>query len=166
MNLFKVSGKFHLKKLIVSLLVTLGAAFIGTLASIGAKEYYSNLNLPAFAPPAAVFAPVWSILFLLMGIAAYRIWSYNLSYPGVKPALTLYLIQLILNFTWSILFFGTKNIFGALIEIIFLFIFIIITLAAFSKVDKWATILFIPYLLWVGFATILNASIWLLNTAY
>lgn len=166
MNLFKVNGKFDLKKLIVSFLVTFVTALIGTIASIGAKEYYSTLNQPAFAPPGAVFAPVWTILFLLMATAAYRIWSYGLSYPGVKPALTLYLIQLILNFTWSILFFGAKNIFLALIEIVFLLIFIIITLAAFSKVDKWAAILLIPYLLLVGFATILNASIWLLNTVY
>lgn len=166
MNLFRVNGKFDLKKLIVSFLVTFVAALIGAIASIGAKEYYAALNQPAFAPPGAVFAPVWSILFLLMGIAAYRIWSYGLSYPGVKPALVLYLMQLILNFTWSILFFGTENILGALIEIVFLLIFIIITLAAFSKVDKWAAILLVPYLLWVGFATILNASIWLLNAAY
>ena len=83
MNLFKVNGKFDLKKLIVSFLVTFVTALIGTIASIGAKEYYSTLNQPAFAPPGAVFAPVWTILFLLMATAAYRIWSYGLMHPGV-----------------------------------------------------------------------------------
>ncbi|MCT4594605.1 MAG: tryptophan-rich sensory protein [Anaeromicrobium sp.] len=132
-----------------------------TRGSMG--SFYAELKKPAFAPPPWVFGVVWPILYLLMGIASYRIWMSNKYDNGNKKALFYYGLQLFVNFTWSIIFFGMENIGLSVIAIIILLGLIIITIKEFSKIDKKAASLMIPYLIWVVFATILNISIWIMN---
>jgi tryptophan-rich sensory protein len=119
---------------------------------------------PSFNPPNWAFPVAWTALFVMMGIAAGLVWSKINNKPTeVKKALLFFGIQLVLNALWSILFFGLKNPFLALIEIIVLWLMIYETFIKFVKIDRIAGNFLIPYLLWVGFATILNGSIWWLN---
>ena len=121
------------------------------------------LERPWFTPPAWIFAPVWMLLYLTMGIAAYLIWKKGLAAPGVAPGLLLFLIQLSLNGAWSLLFFGMRSPGLALVDILILWIAIVGTLVAFYRRDRMAGLLLVPYLLWVSFATLLNFSFWRLN---
>lgn len=118
--------------------------------------WYNTLNKPFFNPPAWVFAPAWTILYLLMAISAIIIWK-------KKKSLKIFWIQLALNLSWSPIFFGLKNITLALLVILIMWVYIVKTIKAFTKIDKTAGYLLWPYLAWVSFATILNLSIWLLN---
>jgi tryptophan-rich sensory protein len=150
---------------IIALVVCFAASGIGALVStqqdIG--TWYAQLRKPVFTPPDYVFGPVWTLLFFLMAISAHLVWSKGLGQPGVKPALLCFLIQLILNAIWTPLFFGMHLILAAFIEIIFLWLAIVVTLLTFSRVSWPATLLLVPYILWVSFAAVLNGSIWYLN---
>jgi len=151
----------------IALLVLL-CLVVGWLSSYATESnndvWYPTLEKPAFNPPAWVFGPVWTLLYILMGISAGIIWSkIGTQRETVKNALLFFGIQLALNALWSILFFGLKNPLLALIEIIILWLLIYETYIKFSKIDKVAGYLLIPYLLWVAFAFALNASIWWLN---
>ncbi|UGS23933.1 TspO/MBR family protein [Flavobacterium channae] len=126
--------------------------------------WYPLIKKPIFNPPNSVFAPVWTILFILMGIAAGMVWNKLESNKElVKKGLLFFTIQLLLNALWSYLFFGLNNILLALIEIILLWLVIYETYYIFKQIDKRAGYLLIPYLAWVGFATILTGSIYWLN---
>lgn len=125
--------------------------------------FYAALVKPTFAPPPWLFGPVWTVLYALMGIAAYLIYRDTKKKKYHKAAWSLFGIQLLLNFLWSPIFFGWGQLFFALIEIIILLYFILLTIFAFLKVNKTAAYLLIPYFVWVAFASILTASIWLLN---
>lgn len=130
----------------------------------GTEVWFPTLIKPSFNPPAALFAPVWSFLYILMGISAGLIWAeIDRKNELVRTALTFFAIQLALNALWSILFFGLKNPLLALIEIVILWLMIYETYIKFGKINRFAGYLLIPYLLWVSFATVLNASIWWLN---
>lgn len=147
----------NLSKLILSIGICLGAGILGSLFTISAiPEWYSTLNKPSFSPPNWVFAPVWIILYILMGISLYLIWTR-------RKVPTVFWIQLILNAFWSIIFFGMRNPTLALVDIAALWIAIVLTIKAFYKINKIAANLLYPYLVWVSFATILNLSIMLLN---
>ncbi|WP_202707238.1 TspO/MBR family protein [Sporosalibacterium faouarense] len=150
-------------KLIISIAIPLGVGFLSSLLSINTVDTYRNLIQPSFAPPSWLFAPVWTILYILMGIAAYRIWISYADTSKKDSAFTFYFIQLSLNFLWSIIFFRFNMRFLALIEILLLLFSIIITTIKFYKIDKKAGYLMIPYILWASFATVLNYSIWMLN---
>lgn len=148
-------------KLIFSLIITQLAGIIGSLfTSIG--NWYDNLIKPSFNPPNWVFGPVWTLLYLLMGISLYLILASKTS-KNRKMGLYLFFTQLILNSLWSILFFGLKNPLFSFIELIILWFAILFTIIYFYKVNKKASYLLIPYLLWVTFAAILNLSIVILN---
>lgn len=125
--------------------------------------WYQTLNKPSFSPPDWIFGPLWTILYFLMGVAAYLIWIKGLEKKAVKTALSFFIAQLVFNFFWSILFFGFQSPVLGLIDILILWILILITIIKFHKISKTASYLLIPYLLWVTFATILNLSIVLLN---
>ncbi|WP_242972903.1 TspO/MBR family protein [Anaeromicrobium sediminis] len=127
------------------------------------RGFYSELAKPVFAPPTWLFAVVWPILYLLMGIASYRIWMMKRYDKRAKKALFYYGLQLFINFTWSIIFFGMNRIGLAIICIIILLGLIIITTKIFGRIDKVARNLMIPYIIWVAFATILNITIWCMN---
>jgi len=157
--------KKYILPLFLSFLITFSAAFIGSaFTSKSIANWYQFLNKPSFAPPNWLFAPVWTILFLMMAIAVFLVWQKRKAIP-IKTALILYLVQLILNAFWSVIFFGFRNPALAFFEIIVLWLLILFTLMNFYKINKIAGFLFLPYLLWVSFATILNLSIWLLNEA-
>lgn len=138
--------------------------FSGIVTRSAITTWYPTFVKPSFNPPNWIFAPVWSMLYIMMGVAAGLVWSQIESENGiVKKALLFFGIQLVLNALWSFLFFGLKNPMLAGLEIIILWLMIYETYLQFSKINKIAGYLFIPYLLWVSFASILNASIWWLN---
>ncbi len=146
---------------IICLAVGYGAG-MATQSSIA--TWYPTLIKPFFNPPNWLFAPVWTILYVMMGVSAGLVWSKMEAVPVlVKKALWVFAIQLILNALWSFLFFGLQNPFLALIEIMLLWLMIFETIKVFKPIDALAVKLLIPYLLWVSFATILNGSIWWLN---
>ena len=141
---------------------------VGYLSSITTQSsintWYPTLIKPIFNPPNWVFAPVWTMLFIMMGIAAGMVWNKLESNKElVKKGLLFFTVQLLLNALWSYLFFGLNNILLALIEIVLLWLIIYETYHIFKQIDKRASYLLIPYLAWVGFATILTGSIFWLN---
>lgn len=162
-NIFKVNGQFNLKKLLITVLITLGIGFLSSFFAINARQIYQTLIEPSFAPPGWVFGPVWTILYILMGIAAYRIWMYKSDNKIDSEPILIYLLQLLFNFIWSLLFFclGLHGI--AFIDITVLWLLIILTMIVFKKIDSTAFYLLIPYILWVSFASVLNYSVWILN---
>lgn len=151
-------------KLITSIVAPLVIGAIGAVFTRPAIDsWYTNLNKPFFSPPNYIFGPVWTILYVLMGISFYLVWRHGFKTKRSREAIYLFIMQLILNGIWSPVFFGLKNIFLALFIIIFLFIYIYKTIFAFKKIDQTAFFLLLPYLIWVGFASILNFSVWMLN---
>lgn len=148
-------------------IITIGgselAGIIGAIAtSSSVSTWYQSLQKGLLNPPSWVFGPVWTILYLLMGIAAYLVWKQGIN-ERTRPALRLFVIQLLLNMAWSFIFFGLRLPGMALIEIVIMLIAIILTAIAFYRVSRVAGLLFVPYIAWVSFATYLNASIWYLN---
>lgn len=138
--------------------------FSGIVTQSSITTWYPTIEKPSFNPPNWIFAPVWTALYIMMGIAAGLVWNLIESKrEEVRSALIFFAIQLALNSLWSFLFFGLKNPLLAFIEIILLWLMIYETYNKFNKLNKIAGYLFIPYLLWVSFATILNGSIWWLN---
>jgi tryptophan-rich sensory protein len=151
-------------KLIISLAVCLGAGFIGSIFTAGAiPTWYAGLNKPSFNPPSWVFAPVWTILYIMMGVAAFLVWRQGLTAPGVKIALAFFLLQLILNVAWSLIFFNWHSPLYALIDIIALWLSLALTIVFFNQVSGPAAWLLVPYILWVSFASLLNFAVWRLN---
>jgi tryptophan-rich sensory protein len=144
------------------LLVCFVAAGIGAAASVQAAGFYAQLNQPAWAPPASVFGPVWSVLYLLMGLAAWLVWRQR-DIRATRTPLTLFVLQLALNALWSWLFFGWHLGGLAFADIVLLWGFIIWTLVAFWRQSTVAGAMLVPYVLWVTFAAALNYAIWQLN---
>ncbi|AXT52432.1 tryptophan-rich sensory protein [Aquimarina sp. BL5] len=155
------------KKLLRIGIAVLLCVLIGFLSSIATQTsistWYVALEKPTFTPPNWLFAPVWTILYILMGIAAGIVWSKGFYHKWVKTALYHFGFQLLLNAAWSIFFFGMRNPLIALVDIIALFILLLFTIKWFKVVNSTAAYLLIPYLIWVAFATALNFSIWQLN---
>lgn len=150
-------------KLIISVIVCQFAGIIGTFFTRkNITIWFSNLNKPDFNPPDWVFAPVWIALYFLMGISFYLIWNAE-NNPATKTAIIIFILQLVLNSLWTIIFFGLKSPGIAFLEIIVLWIFILICIVHFYPISITASVLLIPYLVWVSFASILNYSIWKLN---
>ncbi|MFA6605337.1 MAG: TspO/MBR family protein, partial [Patescibacteria group bacterium] len=121
------------------------------------------LNKPSFNPPSWIFGPVWTTLYILMGIALYLIWQEGLKKAFVKNSFILFIVNLVLNSLWSITFFGLQNPALAFLVIVLLWITILVLIIRFYRINKLASYLLIPYLLWVSFASVLNFSIWQLN---
>jgi len=142
------------------LLLAFLAAGIGAVASIHAAEFYAQLDKPAWAPPASVFGPVWSILYTMMGVAAWLVWR---SPREGSRALLLFCVQLAANTLWSWLFFGWHLGALAAMEVLILLVLIALTVRAFWPCSRWSGILLIPYLLWVTFASALTWAIWRAN---
>ena len=138
-----------------------GVGLIAGLATQSSVEtWYPTLAKPFFTPPDWLFAPVWTVLYALMGIAAHLVWRRR---PGVQRALVLFGVQLALNAAWSLVFFGGRSISGGLVVILLLLAALLATLVAFWRRSRWAGALLVPYVVWVGYATALNAGIWWLN---
>ena len=149
----------HWKSLVVFLALVAIAAVCGSLALPDA--WYAALAKPSFNPPNAIFAPVWTVLYLLIAIAAWRVWRV----AGFSAAIVLWLVQLAGNAAWSPLFFGAHQIGLALADIVLLDALVLATTVQFFRCDRVAGWLLVPYLAWIGFATLLNAAIWRLNGA-
>ena len=151
------------QKLIISIISTVGLGSLGGIFTIAEiPTWYAGLNKPSFNPPNWIFGPMWTTLYVLMGISFYLIWKRPISLER-SLAIRLFIIQFILNFCWSILFFYMHQIGWAFAEIITMWVFILLTIIQFRKLSPTAAALLIPYLLWVSFASILNGSIWQLN---
>ncbi|MDA1307081.1 MAG: tryptophan-rich sensory protein [Acidobacteria bacterium] len=140
-----------------------GGALVGLTSASGDTEWYRALAKPAWNPPSWVFGPVWTALYALMGIAAWRVWRRG---GGAEQgaALRLFLAQLAFNFTWSYVFFRFQQIELAFVEMMVLWVLIGLTIRAFSRVDRTAALLLVPYLVWVTYAATLNAAIVWLNS--
>ena len=134
----------------------------GVITATSVDAWYQILEKPPFNPPDWVFAPVWTTLYILMGIAAWRVWRLR-SFEVTGKALAVFALQLGLNLVWSFLFFGLQRIDLALVEIVILLCAIITNMVMFWQIDRLAGLLFVPYAVWVAYATVLNASLWLLN---
>lgn len=163
MNIFKVDGQFRLKSLLLSLLLTLGTGALGALFAVDAVRIYDRLILPAFAPPAWLFAPVWTLLFLLMGLALYRVRSSGKEHEAVRGATQTFVIQLIFNLLWSILFFFFGFHAAALADILILLFYLVLATVQFFRIDRAAGWLMLPADLWVLFAVLLNLAVVTLN---
>ena len=153
-----------LPKILIAVAICLGIGFFSGFATQSSIDtWYATLNKPFFNPPNWIFAPVWTILYVLMGIAAGIVWSKGFYHKLVQTALYHFIFQLLLNGLWSIVFFGFKSPGLALLVIIALIILLLLTIKWFKVVSKTAAYLLLPYLIWVLFASVLNISIWQLN---
>lgn len=145
--------------LLAWLAVAFAAAGVGAIASVDAGAFYAQLAKPAWAPPATVFGPVWSALYLLMGIAAWLVWRER-GAKGSAVALALFLVQLSANALWSWLFFAWRNGAAAFAGVLVLLVLVAATLAAFARIRRLASLLLLPYLAWVCFASALTWAVW------
>ena len=151
-------------KLIIAIAIPLAIGSIsGYLTATSVNGWFVTLNKPFFNPPKWLFAPVWTVLYIMMGISFYIIWKSHAKLEKRYTGYTYYWLQLALNFMWSLLFFYFQRPDLALIDIILLFIMIASTIFSFRKISKTAAWLLVPYLCWVAFATALNFQIWRLN---
>jgi len=158
--------KVNWRRLLISLLIVFLAGFIGSYFTYpGIQSWYAGLNKPAIALPNWLFAPVWSALYVLMAFSFYFVWNKSKvsNKVLVNECMTLFIIQLVLNSLWSIIFFGLHNISLALVEILVLWSFLFLTIVKFYKIDKKSAYLLIPYILWVSFAALLNYSFMAVN---
>jgi tryptophan-rich sensory protein len=152
-------------KLAVSILLTLSAGWLGSIFTTPAiNGWYATLQKPSFNPPNWLFGPVWTFLFIAMGVSLYLIWQRGLEKPETKKAFVFFIVHLLFNVLWSVIFFGLKNLGLAFGEIIILWVMILALALNFYKIDKVAGILLIPYLCWVSFASFLNFAISRLNS--
>jgi len=143
--------------------VPLFTGFAGSMVTDDAvNTWYREIQKPWWTPPDWIFPVVWTSLFLMMGVGAWRVWR-QAGFVEARAALTLFAAQLALNFTWSVLFFGLQNPRAALVEIFVLIAAVAGTIAAFHRHDSKAALLLAPYLAWISFAAVLNASIWWMN---
>jgi tryptophan-rich sensory protein len=148
---------------IISFAAAFGAAALGGLATSSSVDgWYVLLNKPAFNPPNWVFAPVWTVLYTLMAVAAWRVWRHSTG-QARRAALAIYAVQLMLNLAWSVIFFGVRQPGAAFAIILALLTAIGLTGRAFRRIDRVSALMLVPYGVWVTFAAILNFEIWRLN---
>jgi tryptophan-rich sensory protein len=152
-------------KLVVSCAVPFLVGLMGSLFTTADTlgNWYADLNKPFFNPPNWIFGPVWTTLYIMMGISAYLVWQKDINSKAVRIVLACFIVQLFLNAIWTPLFFGLHSPLLGLIDIVLLLNAIIVTIFAFFQISRIAALLLIPYLAWVSFATVLNASLYLLN---
>ena len=151
-------------RLICSVSVCLLIGFLGSFTTRDSvTTWYADLSRPSFTPPDWTFGIVWPILYVMMGISAFLIWNMGFNKTEVKVALGIFGLQIILNGLWTPIFFGLHLIGLALVEIILMWAAILLTIISFWKVSKPAALLLLPYIFWVSFAIVLNASLFILN---
>jgi translocator protein len=144
------------------LALALGAGAVGAIASVDAASFYAQLARPAWAPPASAFGPVWSVLYVLMGVAAWLAWRERDRSP-VTAGLVLFVVQLAANALWSWLFFAWRRGGLAFAEVLILLALIAGTIVAFWRIRRLSAFLMVPYFAWVGFAAVLTWSVWQAN---
>jgi len=155
----------NIVKLIISIIIPVAAgATSGFFTASGVGGWYQGINKPSWNPPGWIFGPVWTTLYVLMGISLFLIWKSEIASDYKRNALILFAIQLTLNFFWSFIFFNQNQIGWAFVEIIAMWLLILLTIFAFASINKTAAWLLVPYISWVSFAAILNYTIWKLNS--
>lgn len=142
--------------------VTFVAAALGSIANVRSREFYTQLSMPDWAPSGSVFGPVWTMLYILMAIAAWLVWK-RAGWQGARGALVLYLVQLVLNTLWSWLFFAWRQGGAAFVEVLVMWLAIAATTAMFWRIRPLAGALMLPYLAWVTFASALTHAAWRMN---
>lgn len=152
-----------LKLIIAVALPLVVGATSGFFTMTGVESWYQTINKPSWNPPNWVFGPVWTTLYILMGVALFLVWKADTSAELKKIAISLFAVQLVLNFFWSFIFFYLQQPGWAVLELAIMWIFILLTIFAFAQVSKTAAWLLVPYISWVSFAGILNYTIWKLN---
>ncbi|MFM1754291.1 MAG: hypothetical protein RLZZ236_1230 [Bacteroidota bacterium] len=154
-----------ISRIAIVVIICLAVGYLsGMVTRASITTWYPTLVKPSFNPPNWIFAPVWTSLYVMMGVAAGLIWNQITTQKvAVTKALQIFAIQLILNALWSYLFFGLHNLMLATIEVVLLWLMIFETYSQFAKINKTASYLMLPYLAWVSFASVLTASIWWLN---
>ncbi len=151
-------------KLIVSIIAAFAAGAIGSLFTFRAiPTWYAGLKKPRYTPPNWAFGPVWTTLYLLMGVSVFLVWREGFAGPAATPAFVLFWIQLAVNAIWSIVFFGLKSKGGGVVTIAILWLLILATMITSFQVSGWAGVLLIPYIVWVSIASYLNIGVWRLN---
>lgn len=155
--------KIQWKKLIISVAIPLCVGLLAGWITSDSAELFESVNKPALAPPAWLFPVAWTILYVLMGIAFYRVWIAVATYEKRREAFVFYALQLGFNFIWPIIFFNLQEYLFAFVWLLILWVLIFMTWQRFKKIDTAAGYLLIPYLIWVAFAGYLNFGIWLLN---
>ncbi|VVB74471.1 TspO/MBR family protein [Candidatus Tiddalikarchaeum anstoanum] len=152
--------KIDWKKLIISILITEGAGLAGSIFTVSQiPTWYVALVKSPITPPNWLFGPMWTILYLLMGLSLYIVWKKGIKSSQSKLSVSLFAIQLALNILWSVIFFGMHSLIGGVITIVFLWFFILGDIVETREVDKVAAYALLPYLAWVTIATLLNISI-------
>jgi translocator protein len=150
------------QKLVIAILIPQVSGVLGALVTVSSVgSWYQTINKPSFNPPSWIFGPVWTSLYIMIGISLYLMWKSN--HPFKKKAMWLFGIQMVLNALWSPAFFGLESPLLGLIVVIPLWVSILACIKVFKPISNLAAYIFIPYFLWVSFATLLNASIWYLN---
>lgn len=158
-----MAGK--LVKLVIAVFLCESAGIVGGLfTAASVKTWYVTLEKPFFNPPAWLFGPVWTLLYLLMGLSLYLLWTAEARAGAKRAAVALFAAQLVLNALWSVIFFGLRMPLAAFFELCLLWVFILLTMIALRPLSKTASWLLLPYLAWVSFAGVLNLSIHLLNS--
>lgn len=154
-----------ISRIAIVVIICLAVGYLsGMVTRASITTWYPTLVKPSFNPPNWIFAPVWTSLYVMMGVAAGLIWNQiTTQKAAVTKALQIFAIQLVLNALWSYLFFGLHNLMLATIEVVLLWLMIFETYSQFAKINKTASYLMLPYLAWVSFASVLTASIWWLN---
>lgn len=153
-----------LLKLIFSIIICQLAGVIGSFFTVSnITSWYIDLNKPLLNPPNWVFGPVWITLYFLMGIALFLVWNKGLQSRFNRNAIILFMVQLLLNSLWSIVFFGLHQLLFSIFVIILLWLLIFINIVQFGRISKTAAYLLVPYILWVSFASYLNIAIYILN---
>ena len=161
MNSFNVR---EIPKLIISIVIVFLAAAVGTVYTLSEiTTWYVTLNKPTWTPPNWAFGPIWTTLYILMGIALFLVWREGLDRKEVRIAILVFAIQLALNVIWSLVFFAGHNLFGGLMLVILLWIAILINIIVFYRISKPAGLILIPYIIWVSIASYLNYTVFLLN---
>ena len=158
------SARTHWFGLVGWLAATFAAGGVGAMASSRAASFYGQLSQPAWAPPAWLFGPVWSVLYIAMALAAWLVWRER-GFKGAPAALGLFVVQLMANALWTWLFFVWHQGLLALVEIVVLWLLIAATIHGFWPIHRLAALLLVPYLAWVGFASALTFSLWRMNPA-
>jgi tryptophan-rich sensory protein len=154
----------NIVKLIIAVAIPVAVgATSGFFTISGVSSWYQTINKPSWNPPSWIFGPVWTTLYIMMGISLFLVWKSDSAGMLKKIAIALFAAQLILNFFWSFIFFNQRQIGWALVEIVVMWVVILLTIFAFARVNKTAAWLMVPYVSWVSFATILNYTIWKLN---
>jgi benzodiazapine receptor len=151
-------------RLAVSIALPLLVGFLGSIAtSKSVGTWYVTLDKPSFNPPSSVFGPVWTVLYVMMGISLFLVWQKGVASPNVKTGIAIFAIQLALNLSWSFAFFGARSPLAGAVVIVALWCAIVATMAVFARVSRPAVLLLVPYLAWVSFASVLNFSLYFLN---